>query len=100
MSKSLSIVHLIAFLALFRPISGRGDLGHRTVGYLAQKYFTDAASQLVNSLLVDDSGNEVDISDGAIWADRQKEHMHFTGNWHYIGRSSIFSTAIEELPLT
>jgi hypothetical protein len=96
MSKGLSIVLLVAFLALIRPISGWGDLGHRTVGYLAQTYFTDAASQLVNSLLVDDSDNGFDISDAAIWADRQKEHMPFTRNWHFIGRSPISAQPLKD----
>ncbi|ORY18925.1 S1/P1 nuclease, partial [Clohesyomyces aquaticus] len=61
-----------------------GELGHRTVGYLAEKYFTDEASTMVSELLANDRG--YDISDAALWADsvrRRKGYTH-TGPWHYI----------------
>lgn len=63
-----------------------GELGHRTVAYLAEKYLTSEGSNLVSTLLANDRG--WDISDAALWADsikRRKGYTH-TGAWHYIGK--------------
>ena len=55
---------LYSVLALAQPIVGWGDVGHRTVGYLAQKSFTDQASQWVTTIL--QTNNSWDISDAAV----------------------------------
>ncbi|KAF4635480.1 hypothetical protein G7Y89_g2621 [Cudoniella acicularis] len=73
---------LYAILAFAQPIVGWGDVGHRTVGYLAQKYFTDQASQWVDNLLANE--NEYDISDAAVWADAVRYHRHYTEGWHFV----------------
>jgi len=59
-----------------------GEIGHRTVGYLAQKYFDDGGAALFNDL-IDDAPN-FDISDGAVWADGQTWRLPYTKPWHYI----------------
>src|SRR5947209_20299457 len=78
---------LYSFLALAQPIVGWGDVGHRTVGYLAQKYFTDQASQWVSSLLSNENG--WDISDAATWADVVKPKRPYSKDWHFIGISRL-----------
>jgi hypothetical protein len=62
---------------------GWGDVGHRTVAYLAEKYLTKQGSQLVEDLI--SPNDEFDISDAATWADKVKFARPFTRNWHYIG---------------
>lgn len=66
-----------------QPVLCWGDLGHRTVAYLAQKYFTEEGSRFVDSLLANDQG--WDISDAAIWPDGSvKRRRPYTAPWHYI----------------
>lgn len=60
-----------------------GGLGHRTVGYLASKYFTDDAAKLFEDL-IKPSGS-FDISDAAIWADSIRQRRGYTEGWHFIG---------------
>ena len=74
---------LTAALSL-RSASAWGDVGHRTIGLLAEKYFTQAGSDLVSSLLGDLDDNT--ISDAATWADTIKRTPGFTQSrpWHYI----------------
>ncbi|KAJ6127664.1 hypothetical protein N7523_003276, partial [Penicillium sp. IBT 18751x] len=61
---------------------GWGDLGHRTVAYLAEKYLSEQGTQLVEDLVT--PNEHFDISDAAVWADRQKFHYPFTRSWHFI----------------
>jgi len=71
--------------AAIQSVSGYGELGHRTVAYVAEKYLTPEAKLLTNELLA--NNNSWDISDAAIWADmvkRKPEYRH-TGAWHFIG---------------
>lgn len=58
-----------------------GTLGHRTVAYLAQRYFSRETETYVNNLLEDE-----DISDAALWADiiRHTPLGAGTAGWHYI----------------
>lgn len=58
-----------------------GTLGHRTVAYLAQRYFSSETETYVNNLLEDE-----DISDAALWADiiRHTPLGAGTAGWHYI----------------
>lgn len=71
------------FFLISQPVTGWGDVGHRTVAYLAEKYFTDQGSQLVEKLLANNDG--YDISDAATWADKIKWKRPFTRPWHFIG---------------
>jgi hypothetical protein len=84
----LSIL-LWVLLAVVQPISCWGTLGHRTVGYLAEKYFTADASQLVQQLLKNDKG--YDISDAALFADKVKFRRRATAPWHYIGKFGLLA---------
>ncbi|KAH8812931.1 phospholipase C/P1 nuclease domain-containing protein [Xylogone sp. PMI_703] len=70
------------YLLLASTVLGWGDVGHRTVGYLAQHYLTAEASQWVNSLLEDEDG--FDISDAAVWPDYIKPNRTYTAGWHYL----------------
>ena len=79
-----STVFLLAFIAISTKIHHAacwGTLGHRTIGYLAQQYFSSDTSTYVNNLLEDE-----DISDASLWADTIK-HTPLgagTAGWHYI----------------
>ncbi|KAJ6029542.1 uncharacterized protein N7446_011107 [Penicillium canescens] len=61
---------------------GWGDLGHRTVAYLTEKYLDKHGAQLVEDLITPDK--DFDISDAAVWPDKQKFRSPFTRPWHYI----------------
>jgi hypothetical protein len=74
-----------ALLALAGNVAGWGGLGHRTVGYLAEHYFTEDAAQLVKDLIK--PTDSFDISDAAIWADGIRQRQHYTEGWHFIGES-------------
>jgi hypothetical protein len=89
---------LCSVLALAQPIVGWGDVGHRTVGYLAEKYFTDQAAQWVTAVLQNDKG--YDISDAAVWADEVKYHRPWSAGWHYIGMEPIDKNNVWEANLT
>jgi hypothetical protein len=58
-----------------------GNIGHRTVAYLAQMYLSPGAATYVSTLLGD-----TDISDAAVWADevRRTHEFHYTAGWHFI----------------
>jgi hypothetical protein len=76
-------VIITSLLAVAQPVLGWGDVGHRTVGYLAQHYLTPAASSWVNTVLANEQG--YDISDAATWADAVKHRRPYSSEWHYIG---------------
>lgn len=73
----------IALLAFAGNVACWGGLGHRTVGYLAEHYFTDDAAQLFKDLIKPSSS--FDISDAAVWADSIRHREPFTEGWHFIG---------------
>ena len=62
---------------------GWGDIGHRTVAYLAEKYLNEDGTRLVEDLIRPDE--TFDISDAAVWPDLQKWKFPFTRPWHFIG---------------
>jgi hypothetical protein len=72
-----------ALLAFASNVACWGGLGHRTVGYLAEHYFTEDAAQLVKDLIK--PTDSFDISDAAIWADGIRQRHHYTEGWHFIG---------------
>lgn len=72
---------LLTILTLPSLITAWGNLGHRTVAYLAQKHLTPLATTYILNILGDQ-----DISDAAIWPDEYKktpEGKH-TFTWHFI----------------
>ena len=73
----------LAILTLAGNAACWGGLGHRTVGYLAQQFFTDDAAQLIKDLIK--PTDSFDISDAAVWADGVRYRMHWTEGWHFIG---------------
>jgi hypothetical protein len=75
----------LTLLAFAGNVACWGGLGHRTVGYLAEHYFTEDAAQLVKDLIK--PTDSFDISDAAIWADGIRQRQHFTEGWHFIGES-------------
>ncbi|KAB8231455.1 S1/P1 nuclease [Aspergillus alliaceus] len=60
---------------------GWGDVGHRTVAYLAEQYLDDEGSKLIKDLLLN---NGSDISDAAVWPDTIKWKRPETRPWHFI----------------
>ncbi|KAK1757306.1 S1/P1 nuclease [Echria macrotheca] len=75
---------IAALLTLATPVVvvAWGGLGHRTVGYLAEKHLTDEAKSLFDTLLANDQG--FDYSDAAVWADAIKQRMPWTRPLHFI----------------
>jgi hypothetical protein len=71
------------FLSVYQPVASWGDVGHRTVAYLAERFFTEQGAQLANDLLTNNQG--FDISDASVWADTVKRKRPYTRPWHYIG---------------
>lgn len=72
----------ILLLLLTLPLtSAWGELGHRTVAYVAEKYFDDATATYVDGLL-----DSQDIGNASMFADIYKiQHGHaYTKPWHYI----------------
>ncbi|KAL3496119.1 phospholipase C/P1 nuclease [Aspergillus germanicus] len=70
------------FLSVYQPVAGWGDVGHRTIAYLAERFLTDRGAQFANDLLTNNRG--FDISDAAVWADTVKRKRPYTRPWHYI----------------
>lgn len=83
------MIHSITITALF-ALTGQvacwGGLGHRTVGYLAQKYLTEDAVKLFDDLIK--PTDSFDISDAAVWADGIRHNRGYTEGWHFIGEHS------------
>jgi len=68
--------------SLFIPsVLAWGNIGHRTVAYLAEKYLDAGATTYVAALL-----NDQDISDAAVWPDqvRKTPEFKYTAPWHFI----------------
>ena len=76
----------LTVFALTGQAAAWGGLGHRTVGYLAQHFFTEEASQLIQDILK--PSNTFDISDAAVWPDTIRQRQPFTEGWHFIGKRS------------
>ncbi|PVH75747.1 S1/P1 nuclease [Cadophora sp. DSE1049] len=72
----------LAILTLANQVLSWGDVGHRTVGYLAKKYLTDSATQLFEKIL--ENPNGWDFSDAATWADTVKRKRPYTSTWHFV----------------
>jgi hypothetical protein len=73
------IVIVIGNLATFG--SCWGDLGHRTIGFLAEKYLSEAGLKYSQSLL---GGQSLD--DASLWADSYKKTPPglYTMSWHFV----------------
>ena len=70
---------------LCRPTLGWGDVGHRTVAYIAEHYLTEQGTEFLNDLLPQIP--QFDVSDAAVWADKIKRQRPKTRYWHYVGMS-------------
>jgi hypothetical protein len=80
--KPSSLYPTLTLLALLpTPITSWGNLGHRAIAYLAEKYLTTPGHAYIQQLLGDR-----DISDAAIWADFYKytPSGRHTSSWHFI----------------
>ncbi|KAF1962460.1 nuclease S1 [Byssothecium circinans] len=73
----------LSFCVIFvpSPCDAWGNLAHRTIALLAQKYFTQDALEYTRNLL----GSET-IDSAAIWADEYKQlpEGRNTGSWHFV----------------
>lgn len=74
----------VALLAFASETIAWGGLGHRTVGYLAQKYFNENAVAYFEKVI--NPSNAFDISDAAVWADSVRYRRPYTSGWHFIVR--------------
>jgi hypothetical protein len=80
----------IAVLAVAVPqVIAWGNVGHRTVAYLAEKYLTAEAKTLFDALLENEFN--YDFSDAATWADtiRDPKKQPWSAPWHYISKSTL-----------
>lgn len=80
-----NIAILFVWYLLCRLSLGWGDVGHRTVAYIAEQRLTEHGKELLNELLP--KKHDFDISDAATWADEIKPHRHDTAPWHFVGMS-------------
>jgi hypothetical protein len=76
---------LFVWYLLCGPTLGWGDVGHRTVAYVAENYLTEQGTEFLNGLLP--HSGQFDISDAATWADGIKRERPKTKPWHYVGMS-------------
>ncbi|KAJ5904534.1 hypothetical protein N7504_006917 [Penicillium tannophilum] len=77
------LLSLFVWYLLCVPTLGWGDVGHRTVAYLAEQYLTEQGKDFLNDLLP--RTRDFDISDAATWADTIKHRGRpETGVWHYV----------------
>jgi hypothetical protein len=89
---------LPAVFAIVQPIVAWGEVGHRTVGYLAEKFLTQEAKSLfIDHLLKND--RNYDISDAAIWADTTaRDAIKESAPWHYISEETPGYHAVKKNP--
>ncbi|KAK1755550.1 S1/P1 nuclease [Echria macrotheca] len=86
----LTIPTLLSLVVVVAPpvVLAWDSLGHQTVGFLAQKYFTAQANATFNALLGigDDGEGGFDIGDAAAWADtiRDPGNLPWSKGWHFI----------------
>lgn len=77
-------MHVFKYITLIPVVACWGELGHRTVAYLAERHLGPEVRGWVNKTLIGE-----DISNAAIWPDelRNKEKYHGRYNysfpWHY-----------------
>ena len=79
-----SIIYLLFALVVASQVQAWGELGHRTVGYLAALYFSTEAENMFNDLVK--PTDTFDISDGAVWADGfgTQHRMPWSKPMHFI----------------
>lgn len=85
---------LFIWYLLCRPSLGWGDVGHRTVAYIAEHHLTKEGRGLLNDLLPKKHG--FDVSDAAVWPDHIKHRHPETAPWHYVGMSNLSPSQINK----
>jgi hypothetical protein len=91
----------VSLLSLAQYGACWGDVGHRTIGYVAEKCLSSNAHQYLTSILANDQG--YDFSDAAIWADTIKRGAHpreYTKIWHYMGKSGGLAERSADLTIS
>jgi len=73
---------LLPFALVVTTAHAWGDVGHRTVAYLAEKHLSSEAALLFGALL--ENEQNYDYSDAACWADSVKTTMPWSRPFHYI----------------
>lgn len=76
--------NIAAFVLVVPTANAWGNVGHRTIGYLAEKHLSPKAAALCDDLLANNRG--FDISDAACWADTQKFPMPWSRGFHFISK--------------
>jgi hypothetical protein len=76
---------LVGVVAFFVTAHAYGAVGHRTIGYLAEKWLDAHAAKVFGKLLSNNKG--FDFSDAAVWADKARDQGWLTWDtapWHYV----------------
>jgi len=81
--------YVASLLTLLNGALAWGELGHRTVAYIAYSQLSNATRKYVDTVMALDKSQ--DISDIAIWADAVRRERKYSAPWHFIGRG-VFST--------
>jgi hypothetical protein len=76
-------MRLLSILLLASSVSAWGNLGHRTVAYIAYKLISPYHQHVVDDIL-DYGLDGRDVSDGAVWPDQIRHARPWTGAWHFI----------------
>jgi hypothetical protein len=79
--------YIISALTFVNSALAWGELGHRTVAYIAYSQLTEPTRKYVDNVLALKKGE--DISDIAIWADAVRREKKYSAPWHYIGRGKL-----------
>jgi S1/P1 Nuclease len=79
MARLTPLTYIFIAFQILLTVNAWGELGHRTVAYLAQMYFDDDTSTYVDNLL-----DKLDISNASLFADTFRLHHRFSAPWHYI----------------
>jgi hypothetical protein len=75
---------ILALPLLLQGALAWGEIGHRTVAYLAYTYLQPSTKEYLDRILA--YNDERDVSDAAIWPDQIRYQRPETKAWHYIGR--------------
>jgi len=62
---------LVSILAAVPISQAYGGVGHRTIGYLVEKWLTPTAARIFSDILANDRG--YNFSDAAVWADKARD---------------------------
>src|SRR5271157_4848223 len=80
LKKIVSLFFIVSIVFITNNGYSWGDVGHKTIAYIAEKNLSIKTLKKINSFLSKE-GNIISVS---TWADKIKESRPFTKPWHYI----------------